>query len=810
MSDRKTAQGVGSETQADRQQELAFSGQPHSTEASRGEALFSIAAALAETELNDPDLFLNRELSWLAFNERVLGEAARPDNPVMERLKFLTIFSSNLDEFFMVRLSGLLKLAERQGLAPQGASVRPSKADPLEVEETLDEVSLKIRTDLARAHHLLHKDILPELREIGLELVRAHELEAGDHSYLATYFDSQIFPILTPLAVDSAHPFPYLANLSLYLAVHFEETTHTGEPLLAFVEISRQLPRVLALPRSGKARRFVLIEDVVKLFLFRLFPWTQVRNAYLVRATRNLDYQLLEGEVQDLMRSIEAELKDREQKFVLRLEVEATVPEALRERLRVELDLDAEDVYEVPQIVGAADLRDLLKFDIGAETRDPAFNPRLHPDLGEDKNFFEVIGKKDLLLHHPFDSFVSIVEFVEQARLDPNVLAIKMTLYRGGGNSPIIESLLKAAEGGKQVTVVVELKARFDEETNIVWAKRLERAGAHVVFGFVGLKTHCKCLLVIRRERNALRRYVHLSTGNYNHSTAKFYTDIGLLTSNEQITQDVVTLFNLLTGFNIIGAGYSGVGATETQIVAPALRKSGKIKPQFSQLHVAPFGLRDHFLGEIEAEVRSHQIHGRGRIVLKMNALTDPILIKSLYCASRQGVRVDLLVRGVCILRPGVPGFSETITVRSVVDRFLEHSRVAWFGNDGHPRVFLGSADFMPRNMNRRIEVAWPVLDPEIIMSVTDILAVYIGDNLRSHEMLPDGSYRRIEVVAGGVPRRAQLFFIDHARKAGLKSEAYETALELVSPDATESEANASQAPFTKKAKRKGGRRTDS
>jgi polyphosphate kinase len=767
----------------------------------------SLATLMDSGDFDDPELLLSRELSWLAFNARVLGEAERRDNPVMERLKFLTIFSSNLDEFFMVRLSGLIKLAERQGLAAPNPTGRSSRTDPHEAEETLDEVSLTIRKDLSRAHHVLHKEILTELRERGLELVRAHELIESDHAYLANYFDAQIFPILTPLAVDSAHPFPYLANLSLYLAVHFEESTVSGEPLLAFVEISRQLPRVIALPREGRARRYVLVEDVIKLFLARLFPWTQVKNAYLVRATRNLDYQLLEGDVQDLMRSIEAELKDREQKFVLRLEVEASLPDDLRERLRVELDLDAEDIYEVPQIVGAADLRDLLKVDLGPETRDPPFNPRIHPDLGEDQNFFEVIEKKDVLLHHPFDSFVSVVEFVEQARLDPNVLAIKMTLYRGGGHSPIIESLLRAAEGGKQVTVVVELKARFDEETNIVWAKRLERAGAHVVFGFVGLKTHCKCLLVVRRERDVLKRYVHLSTGNYNHASAKTYTDIGLLTSNEQITQDVVHLFNLLTGFNIIGSRFSGIAALEATPSTPALRKTALVQPQFHQLHVAPFGLRDHFMREIESEIAIHRRTGRGRIVLKMNALTDPALVKALYCASREGVRIDLIVRGVCVLRPGLTGVSETISVRSIVDRFLEHSRVAWFGNDGQPKVFLGSADFMPRNMNRRIEIVWPILDQELVKRVTEILAVYLSDNSRCHEMLADGSYRPTESPQGAAARRSQFYFIEQARKAGLKSEAYESSFALGAHD-DDPNVSRQEASSAKTKKRKGVRRS--
>ncbi len=722
-----------------------------------------------ELSLDSPELYVNREIAWLRFNERVLDQSERESTPLLEKLKFLSIFSSNLDEFFMVRLTGLLRLAERQGVNQHGFQGR-SLQDDVRVAETLDAVAVKVREDLRRAHTILADRILPGLKKQGIRICNAEQLSSREREGLGEVFREQIFPVLTPMAVDPAHPFPYLSNLSLYLAVQFDESATSGEPLLAFVEVPKQLPRFFAVEQQQppESRRYIPLEEIIKLNLHLLFPWTRVRGAFRVRVTRNLDYQLLEGEVQDLMRSIEMELKDREQKFVLRLEVESQLPAEIQQRLLQELELDAIDVYEVPEFVGLADFRELLGLDVSSECKDPSFNPRIHPAFEEGKSVFTVLRERDVLLHHPYDSFVSVVDFVDRSTRDPQVLAIKMTLYRGGGDSPIIESLIRAADAGKQVTVVVELKARFDEENNITWSKRLEHAGAHVVFGFVGLKTHAKSLLIVRRENDSLQKYVHLSTGNYNHSTAKLYTDIGFLSSQDCYTNDVANLFNLLTGFNILGSG-----TTKSQAVR---------LPELSTIRTAPFDLRDHFLGEIEKETLSHEKHGNGRIVLKMNSLTDRTVIKALYAASQKGVKIALIVRGVCLLRPQVKGVSQRIQVFSIIDRFLEHARVMWFNNNGKPRVYLSSADFMPRNLNRRIEIAWPVKGHDEKERLTEILNIQLADNQNAYVMQQDGTYKPVahKGASGSPAVRSQSLFIELARKLGMKGAEYDLALSKV------------------------------
>jgi polyphosphate kinase len=709
--------------------------------------------------LDDPELYLNRELTWLAFNERVLSEADGHGTPLLERLKFVTIFHSNLDEFFMVRLSGLLRLVEKEG-AGLGSSHRyPDDSDP---EETLDEVALTVRRLIKQASKLLNEKILPQLRENHLAVCKMDELTRAELERVDEFFEQQVFPVLTPLAVDPAHPFPYLSNLSLYLAVNFHEMGDNGEPLLAFVEVPAGLGRLVPVSARGRKHRFVLLEDVIRRHLDKLFPWTQVAGAYVFRVTRNLDYQLLEGEVKDLMKSIEFELKDRAQKIVVRLEMEQGFPFELKNRLRMALELDHSDVYEIPEILNVRDLSALLKYESSPSLRDAPFNPRIHPRLAEDRDIFDVIRERDIILHHPYDSFVSVLEFLQQAAEDPNVLAIKQTLYRTGGDSPIINALVKAAERGKQVTAVVELKARFDEANNIVWARRLERAGAHVVFGFVGLKTHAKCTLVVRREGHHLQRYVHLGTGNYNSSTAKLYTDLGHLTANAEITNDVGSLFNLLTGFNILGGEEKG--------------RKPKHMPEFDKIEVAPFGLRDFFLSLVESERKSHSAENPGHIILKMNALTDPKLVAALYKASQKGVRVDLIVRGMCVLRPGVAGVSENIKVLSVIDRFLEHSRIYWFRQGGQTKVVLGSADWMPRNLDRRIELAWTVGDPALKSKVSTLLQAFLKDNTKSHMMQSDGTY--VLSQPGKDPAfRCQDYFIDLARQEGVKSIAYDEAI---------------------------------
>jgi polyphosphate kinase len=680
--------------------------------------------------LDDPDLYLNRELAWLAFNDRVLKEAENRNTPLLERLKFLSIFSSNLDEFFMVRLSGLFKLLENQESGVSVTAKTPGETDP---EETLDEVSLFIRRQLRRVSATFQAGLIPSLGAEGLSILSVVGLSRQELEALDDFFENQIFPILTPLAVDQAHPFPYLSNLSLYLAVCFKEKGDSGEPLMAFVEVPPKLARFVAIPSRGREHRFVVIEDLIKRHLEKLFPWTEVDDAYVFRVTRNLDYQLLEGEVKDLMKSIELELKDRAQRFVVRMEVEKDMPERLRSRLRGQLELEIGDVYESSSFLNLRDLMFLSKLELKASLRDSVFNPKINSRLSDDREIFDVIRERDILLHHPYESFSSVLEFLGRAADDPNVLAIKQTLYRIGGDSPVIEALVRAAEKGKQVTAVVELKARFDEHNNIAWARRLERAGAHVVFGFVGLKTHAKCALVVRREGNHLQRYAHISTGNYNSSTARLYTDLGMLTANEVLTSDLAKLFNLLTGFNLL--------SSETK---PSKLNGG---PEFESIQVAPFGIREFFFKLLEDEMACHREQGHGHVVLKMNSLTDLKLIQALYAASRVGVKIDLVVRGVCILRPGVRGVSENIRVISVIDKFLEHSRIFYFRNRTNPKIFLGSCDFMPRNMDRRVEIVWPVEAEPLKAKVIEILSASLRDNVKAHVMKSDGSYSQTQII---------------------------------------------------------------
>ncbi len=696
--------------------------------------------------LDNPDLYLNRELAWLTFNDRVLKEAESRETPLAERIKFLSIFASNLDEFFMVRLSGLFKLLDSKDSSHPFAT--QAERD-LEVEETLDEVSIFIRRQLKRAYATFQGSFIPLLHGEGVSILRVNELSRSELERLDLFFEKQIFPILTPLAVDQAHPFPFLSNLSLYIAVTFKDLGDNGEPLLAFVEVPPKLSRFMTIPARAREHRFVAIEDVIRRHLSKLFPWSEVEDAYVFRVTRNLDYELLEGEVKDLMKSIELELKDRAQRFVVRMEVEQSMPESLRSRLRSQLELEHGDVYECPGLLNLRDLLPLTKVEFKPVLRDAPFNPKINYRLSEDRDIFDVIRERDVLLHHPYESFSSVLEFLGRAAEDPNVLAIKQTLYRIGGDSPLIDALVKAAEQGKQVTAVVELKARFDEVNNIAWARRLERAGAHVVFGFVGLKTHAKCALIIRREGQHLQRYAHLSTGNYNSASSRIYTDFGMLTANDALTNDLAKLFNLLTGFNLL--------ASESKLY----RLHGG--PDFDIIKVAPFGLRDFFFDLIREEVRLHRLKGNGHIVLKMNSLTDPALIQALYEASCTGVLIDLIIRGVCVLRPGVRGVSDNIRVVSVIDRFLEHSRVFYFRNDNNPKIFLGSADFMPRNMDRRVEVVWPVRDEQLKVKVVDVLSHCLRDNLKSHVMRSDGSYLQ-NSPGRSKPFRSQERLIDFAR----------------------------------------------
>jgi polyphosphate kinase len=667
---------------------------------------------VSDIDLSDPALYFNRELAWLAFNERVLEEALDPEVPLLERLKFLAIFSSNLDEFVMIRYAGLKE--------QQAAGVERRSFDGMTVDEQIEAVSRRLHPMVLRHRQVLRDHVLPELASHGIRIVRMRDLSVGEHEVVDRFFEHELYPVLTPLAVDASHPFPRLPNLSFSLLLQVVDE-HEGEERTAIVQVPSVLPRFVRLP--GPGHRFVILEDVIRHKVAALFPGHAVRSIHCFRITRNADIEIAEDEADDLLQAIEDEVRRRRWGDAVRLEVIADMPAVWREHLRRTLHLDPHDVYEVPNHLNVADFMELALLDL-PELRDAPFTNRLPTEYREAGGVFEAIRRQDVLVHHPFHAFDAVLQLLEAAVDDPDVLAIKQTLYRVGRQSPVVAALARAAGNGKLVTALVELKARFDEENNIVWARELERAGVHVVYGFAGLKTHCKTLLVVRRERDAsgasvIRRYVHLGTGNYNPSTAALYTDFGLLTSDEDLGADVSDLFNVLTGFST--------------------------QKSWRKLWVAPTTLRRELLAAIEREA-AHAAAGRpAGIVAKMNSLVDPEVIRALYGASRAGVRIDLLVRGICCLRPGVQGVSETIRVRSVVGRFLEHSRVVWLRDGGRDTMMVGSADWMQRNLNARVEAVFPVDDPSLKRKLQQVLDIQWRDTVKGRELHADGVYRRVK-----------------------------------------------------------------
>lgn len=669
---------------------------------------------VAETSAG-PAPFLNRELSWLEFNRRVLAEAERAENPLLERLRFVAIFDSNLDEFFMKRVGGL-----RQQLASNVRELPPDRHTP---REQLAAIRRVVRPLVADERRVLHAELLPALRRHGLEIVAWDDLRAAERRHLKEEFERRLFPILTPMAVDPAHPFPFISNLSLSLAVAVKHP-QSGQVRFARVKAPSSLPRWLQLP-SGL--RFVPLEDVIAHNLERLFPGMEIAESHPFRVTRNADVQRNEETADDLIEAIQEELRVRRFSSVVRLEVVPGCPEWMRTLLCEELEVGAEDVYEE---AGPLALRDLAALtaaplpSLRARSWTPVTHPRLYGEPGKALDVFAALCEGDLLVHHPYDSFsTSIQEFVEQAADDPAVVAIKQTLYRTSAESPIMRSLIRAAESRKQVAVTIEIKARFDEAANIEWAEALEKVGAHVAYGVVGLKTHAKLCLVVRQERDGLRCYSHVATGNYNAETAKLYTDLGLLTCSEEIADDVAQVFNLLTGY--------------------------VHRPQFKKLLVAPINMRRRFLELIAREVE-HSRSGRGgHLIAKMNGLDDPAIVEALYEASAAGVEVDLVVRGLCRLCPGLPGRSETIRVLSIVGRFLEHARIFYFANGGSPEYYIGSADWMTRNLDHRVEAVTPVEDRRLQEELQAILDLQLGDNVNGWDLQPDGSYVRRHPAPG-------------------------------------------------------------
>ncbi|GAB4427644.1 MAG: polyphosphate kinase 1 [Chloroflexi bacterium OHK40] len=676
--------------------------------------------------------YLNRELSWIEFNRRVFEEARDRANPLLERIKFLAIFASNLDEFFMIRVSGI-----KQQIS---AGVQKQSPDGLTPTEQLAAVRRALIPQLEEERDLLLNDLLPSLREQGVHLYSYRELNKRQREWVGEYFRHHVFPVLTPLAFDSSRPFPFISNLSLNLAVVIQDR-EKGE-LFARVKVPEVLPRLVPIPPDlcdaprdvlpGRQSCFVWLEQVIAANLNALFPGVEVVESYPFRVTRNADMEIEEDEADDLLETIEQGVRQRRFGEVVRLTVDVSMPDRIAGLLLTNLKISLSDLYTVRGPLGLADLMSLLRLD-RPDLKDRPHVPVVPAALRGGSEIFETIRQGDLLLHHPYHSFSPVVDFIQTAAEDPQVLAIKQTLYRAGSNSPIVKALMHAREQGKQVTAVVELKARFDEENNIIWARQMERAGVHVVYGLLGLKVHAKLALVVRQEQEGIRCYAHLGTGNYNAATARIYTDLGLLTCDPAITADVVDLFNFLTAYSR--------------------------QEVYRKLLVAPVTLRSRLLALIEREIACHKANGDGRLIFKMNALVDIGMIDALYRASQAGVRIDLIVRGMCSLRPGVPGLSETISVRSIVGPFLEHSRIFYFHNGGQPVIYAGSADLMERNLDRRVEELFPIESPELMRFVREVLLEsYLADNRRARVLLPDGRYMRLapsgEVVDSQQPSR--------------------------------------------------------
>jgi polyphosphate kinase len=683
-------------------------------------------------DLNRPSLFLNRELSWLEFDARVLDEARDASLPILERLKFLGIVSSNLDEFFMVRVAGI----KQQILG----GVAEARADGLLPAELMAAISARTRGLVAEQARAWQEGIRPELERSGHRIVAPADFTTAQAEAARTRFTEEVLPALTPLAVDPGHPFPHLRNMSLNVALILRRVVKRrklgGEELLAVVQVPAMLPRLLRLP-SGEGYHHALLDQLLAAHAGDLFPGFAVIHSAVFRVTRNFDLAIDDDESEDLLSTVQEELRRRDRGAAVRLEVEASAHEALVAPLARALSLEPSDVYRIDGPLQAQDLVRIADADPRPELRLEQHLPVLPPELEDGEPVREAIGRADRLLHHPYDSFDPVVRFVEEAADDPDVLAIKQTLYRTSGDSPFVRALSRAAENGKQVTALVEIKARFDEANNIAWARRLEESGVHVVYGVIGLKTHCKVALVVRREGGRSRRYVHLGTGNYNPQTARAYTDLSLFTAQPETCEDVATLFNLITGY-----------------AEP---------PRWKRLVVAPFGLQERLVELVERETERAREGRPARIRAKVNALVDAKLIRALYGASCAGVRIDLMVRGICCLRPGVPGVSEGIRVVSVIDRFLEHERLFVFGEGDDAEVWLSSADWMPRNFHSRVEVMFPVESPDLRRRLVDeVLALGLADGTSARVLRPDGSYERPAREPGAV--RCQHALVEAAR----------------------------------------------
>ena len=675
-----------------------------------------------KNEFHLPEYYENRELSWLKFDARVLNEAKDKSIPLLERLKFVSITSSNLDEFFMVRVASLKDMVH--------ADYRKRDIAGMTASEQLDRINTATRKLVESQYNTYNRSLVPLMAANGIHIIEKYEeLTAEQAAYVDRYFEEDVYPVLTPMAVDASRPFPLIRNKTLNIAALLsskKDEKHKDAVEFATVQVPGVLPRLVPIPadtseNSGEVegRTFILLEQIIEKNIDKLFLNYHVLCAHPYRVMRNADLPIDEDEAADLLKEIQKQLKKRQWGEVIRLEVEASVDKKLLRFLKDELKVAEEDIF---QISGPIDLTFLMKMYglSGCDSlRYEPYKPQRVPEIEPGEDIFEAIRGGDILLHHPYEMFDPVVDFIRQAASDPDVLAIKQTLYRVSGNSPIIASLAQAAENGKQVSVLVELKARFDEENNIVWAKKLEQAGCHVIYGLVGLKTHSKIALVVRREEDGIRRYVHLGTGNYNDSTAKLYTDCGIFTCNEAIGEDATAVFNMLSGYS---------------------------EPlSWNELVLAPIWLRTRFMRLIARETKHAREGKPAKIVAKMNSLCDEGIIAALYEASAAGVKIELIVRGICCLKVGIPGISENIHVRSIVGNFLEHSRIFFFLNDGEEELYMGSADWMPRNLDRRVEILFPVLDDTLKEKVKHILDVELADNTKAHVLKPDGEYEKID-----------------------------------------------------------------
>ncbi len=662
---------------------------------------------------DDSRYFINRELSWLDFNERILGEARDKKNKLFERLKFLSITASNLDEFYMVRVASLKDMIH--------AGYEKKDISGMKPEEQLKAINEKVHQFVDKQYSTYNRSLIPALSSSGLVSVLSFpELNKEQKEYVERFFDEEIYPVLTPMAVDSSRPFPLIRNKTLNIAaLTKKKNSKKDEVEFVTVQVPSVLSRIVMLPLSGEKMNVILLEEIIKNFISKLFLNYDVICSYSYRIMRNADFEIEEEESADLLNEIKKQLKKRQWGEIIRLETDDKIDKDLLKILKKELHIKEEDIFKIN---GPLDLTFLMKLYGMAgfeEFKDKKYIPQPVPGFDEDKDIFENIRQGDILLHHPYVSFNPVVEFIRQASRDENVLAIKQTLYRVSGNSPIIASLAEAAENGKQVTVLVELKARFDEENNIIWAQKLEKAGCHVIYGLLGLKTHSKITLVVRREEDGIKRYVHLGTGNYNDATAKLYTDMGMFTCSNAIGEDATAVFNMISGYS-----------------EPA---------GWNRLSVAPYWLRDKFMYLIKRETKFAREGKEAYIIAKMNSLCDKKMIAALYEASSAGVKIHLIVRGICCLIPGMKGISENITVRSIVGTFLEHSRIFKFHNDGNDEIYMGSADWMPRNLDKRVEILFPVTDERLKSEVSHILEIQLADNVKAQIMDKNGGYSRVD-----------------------------------------------------------------